>query len=107
MSEYINKADVVNMLIELENEFQQHKTFYGFNDDVYKKLCETEVAIGKMKPMNEGCQKCESHASRNGCGTITIDGKTYNVIVDHAEASFINFRGEGLYKHSFHAVEVI
>ena len=50
MDEYIKKANVVNMLTELENEFQQYKQFYGFEHAMYRKLCETEIAIWKMQP---------------------------------------------------------
>lgn len=48
MAEYIEKWSVVNRLIDIENEFQQYKPFHGFEHAMYRKICETEIAIGKM-----------------------------------------------------------
>ena len=48
MDEYIEKRKVVNLLIELENEFQQFKPFKGFEHAMYRKLCETKIAIEKL-----------------------------------------------------------
>ena len=48
MIELINKWDVVNKLISLENEFQHYKPFEGFEHAMYRKLCEVEIEIGKM-----------------------------------------------------------
>ena len=48
MDEYIEKHKVVNLLIELKNEFQQLKPFKGFEHAMYRKLCETGIAIGKL-----------------------------------------------------------
>ena len=48
MAEYIDKWSVINRLIDLENEFQQYKPFHGFEHAMYRKICETEIAIGKM-----------------------------------------------------------
>lgn len=48
MAEYIEKRKVVNLLIELENEFQQFKPFKGFEHAMYRKLCETKIAIEKL-----------------------------------------------------------
>ena len=48
MAEYIEKWSVVNRLIDLENEFQRYKPFHGFEHAMYRKVCETEIAIGKM-----------------------------------------------------------
>ena len=48
MAEYIEKHKVVNLLTALENEFQQFKPFKGFQHAMYRKLCETEIAIGKL-----------------------------------------------------------
>ena len=48
MAEYIEKWSIVNRLIDLENEFQQYKPFHGFEHAMYRKICETEIAIGKM-----------------------------------------------------------
>lgn len=48
MAEYIEKHKAVNLLTPLENEFQQFKPFKGFEHAMYRKLCETEIAIGKL-----------------------------------------------------------
>ena len=48
MAEYIEKHKAVNLLTALENEFQQFKPFKGFEHAMYRKLCETEIAIGKL-----------------------------------------------------------
>lgn len=48
MAEYIEKHKVVNLLTALENECQQFKPFEGFAHAMYRKLCETEIAIGKL-----------------------------------------------------------
>lgn len=48
MAEYIEKHQAVNLLTSLENEFQQFKPFKGFEHAMYRKLCETEIAIGKL-----------------------------------------------------------
>ena len=47
MAELIDKWDVVNKLIALENEFQHYKPFHGFEHAMYCKICELEIAIGK------------------------------------------------------------
>ena len=49
MAEYIEKYQVVNRLIDLENEFQQYKPFHGFEHAMYRKICEAEIAIGKTQ----------------------------------------------------------
>ena len=48
MAEYIEKQKAVDLLIELENEFQQFKPFNGFEHAMYRKLCETKIAIEKL-----------------------------------------------------------
>ena len=48
MAEYIEKHKAVNLLTYLENEFQQFKPFKGFEHAMYRKLCETEITIGKL-----------------------------------------------------------
>lgn len=48
MDEYIEKRKVVNLLIELEKEFQQFKPFKGFEHAMYRKLCEAKISIGKL-----------------------------------------------------------
>lgn len=63
MDEYIEKHKVVNLLIELENEFQQFKPFEGFEHAMYRKLCEAEIAIGKLPAADVApvvrCKGCE------------------------------------------------
>lgn len=85
MSEYIEKHKAVNLLTSLENEFQQFKPFKGFEHAMYRKLCETEIAIGKLpavdvapvvhgqwieKTAPEGCRyfecsNCGAHENRH------------------------------------------
>lgn len=48
MVEYVEKHKIINLLTALENEFQQFKPFKGFENAMYRKLCETEIAIGKL-----------------------------------------------------------
>lgn len=48
MAEYIEKHKIINLLTALENEFQQFKPFKGFENAMYRKLCETEITIGKL-----------------------------------------------------------
>lgn len=48
MAEYIEKHKAVNLLTSLDNEFQQFKPFKCFEHAMYRKLCETEIAIGKL-----------------------------------------------------------
>ena len=52
MAEYIEKWPVVNRLIDIENEFQQYKPFHGFEHAMYRKICETEIAIGKTQAVD-------------------------------------------------------
>ena len=47
MSEYIDKWYVVNRLIDLENKFQRLKPFHGNEQDMYEKICELEILLGK------------------------------------------------------------
>lgn len=49
VAEYIDKWSVVNRLIDIENEFQRYKPFHGFEHAMYRKICETEIAIGKTQ----------------------------------------------------------
>ena len=50
MAELIDKWEVVNKLIELENWCQQNKPFDGFrNAHLYQKICQLEIAIGKTE----------------------------------------------------------
>lgn len=63
MDEYIEKRKVVNLLIELEKEFQQFKPFKGFEHAMYRKLCEAEITIGKLPAADVApvvrCKDCE------------------------------------------------
>lgn len=74
MDEYIEKRKVVNMLTELENEFQQFKPFKGFEHAMYRKLCETEIAIGKLPAADvapvvrcKGCKDSCKDGTRRTC----------------------------------------
>ena len=50
MAELIDKWEVVNKLIELENWCQQNKPFDGFRHaHLYQKICQLEIAIGKTE----------------------------------------------------------
>ena len=85
MAEYIEKHKAVNLLTSLENEFQKFKPFKCFEHAMYRKLCETEIAIGKLpaadvapvvhgrwieKTVPEGCRyfecsNCGAHENRH------------------------------------------
>lgn len=85
MAEYIEKHKAVNLLTSLENEFQQFKPFKCFEHAMYRKLRETEIAIGKLpaadvapvvhgrwieKTVPEGrryfeCSNCGAHENRH------------------------------------------
>ena len=73
MAEYIEKQKAVDLLIELEKEFQQLKPFNGFEHAMYRKLCEAEIAIGKLPAADVvpvlRCKDCK-HRVR----TTDIDG---------------------------------
>lgn len=49
MTDVIKKWDVVDMLTALENDFQKYKPFQGNEEAMYRKVCEVEIAIGKME----------------------------------------------------------
>lgn len=70
MAEYIEKHKAVNLLTALENEFQQFKPFKGFEHAMYRKLCETEIAIGKLPAADVvpvvRCKNCKWFADNNG-----------------------------------------
>ena len=70
MAEYIEKHKAVNLLTYLENEFQQFKPFKGFEHAMYRKLCETEIAIGKLPAADVApvvrCKDCKWFADNNG-----------------------------------------
>ena len=69
MAEYIEKHKAVNLLTALENEFQQFKPFKGFEHAMYRKLCETEIAIGKLPAADVvpvvRCKDCKHLRVRN------------------------------------------
>lgn len=70
MAEYIEKHKAVNLLTALENEFQQFKPFKGFEHAMYRKLCETEIAIGKLPAADVvpvvRCKDCKWFVDNNG-----------------------------------------
>lgn len=70
MGEYIEKHKAVNLLTSLENEFQQFKPFKGFENAMYRKLCETEIAIGKLPAADVvpvvRCKDCKWFVDNNG-----------------------------------------
>ena len=81
MDEYIEKRKVVNLLIELENEFQQFKPFKGFEHAMYRKLCEAEIAIGKLPAADVApvvrCKGCKD-SCKDGTGR-TCEGYWYEL----------------------------
>ena len=92
MAEYIEKRKVVNLLIELEKEFQQFKPFKGFEHAMYRKLCEAEIAIGKLPaadvaPVVHGCfEPCfdENGNWRQGFAKCSNCGKEYYAqVINH------------------------
>ena len=70
MAEYIEKHKAVNLLTSLENEFQQFKPFKGFEHAMYRKLCETEITIGKLPAADVvpvvRCKDCKWFVDNNG-----------------------------------------
>lgn len=79
MAEYIEKQKAVDLLIELEKEFQQFKPFNGFENAMYRKLCEAEIAIGKLPAADVvqvlRCKDCKDWGP--GTGGIPICWETY------------------------------
>ena len=73
MAEYIEKQKAVDLLIELEKEFQQFKPFNGFEHAMYRKFCEAKIAIEKLPAADVvpvlRCKDCK-HCVR----TTDIDG---------------------------------
>lgn len=45
---FVNKWTVVDMLIDLENEFQKYKPFSDTENAMYRRLCEVKGDIGKL-----------------------------------------------------------
>lgn len=70
MVEYVEKHKIINLLTALENEFQQFKPFKGFENAMYRKLCETEIAIGKLPAADVvpvvRCKDCKWFVDNNG-----------------------------------------
>lgn len=81
MDEYIEKHKAVNLLIELENEFQQFKPFKGFEHAMYRKLCEAEIAIEKLPAADVApvvrCKGCKN-SCKDGTGR-TCEGYWYEL----------------------------
>ena len=81
MAEYIEKRKVVNLLIELEKEFQQFKPFKGFEHAMYRKLCEAEIAIGELPAADVApvvrCKGCKN-SCKDGTGR-TCEGYWYEL----------------------------
>ncbi len=81
MAEYIEKHKVVNLLTELENEFQQFKPFKGFEHAMYRKLCETKIAIEKLPAADVApvvrCKGCKN-SCKDGTGR-TCEGYWYEL----------------------------
>lgn len=79
MAEYIEKWPVVNRLIYLENEVQQYKPFEGFEHAMYRKICEAEIAIGKIQAANVvevvRCKDCKHHhdCETHFCDALGMD----------------------------------
>lgn len=91
MAEYIEKHKVVNLLIELENEFQQLKPFKGFEHAMYRKLCEAEIAIGKLPAADVvqvlRCKGCK-YFKNYGKTSLLIDGKNIKAGWCHRRARY-------------------
>lgn len=78
MVEYIEKRKVANLLVELEKEFQQFKPFKGFENAMYRKLCEAEIAIGKLPSADVvRCKDCK-HYDMGVCLKIYSDGNVHS-----------------------------
>ena len=79
MAEYIEKQKAVDLLIELEKEFQQLKPFNGFEHAMYRKLCEAKIAIEKLPTAGVvpvlRCKDCKDWGP--GTGDVPICWETY------------------------------
>lgn len=79
MAEYIEKQKAVDLLVELEKELQQLKPFKGFEHAMYRKLCETKIAIEKLPAADVvtvlRCKDCKDWGP--GLGGIPICWETY------------------------------
>lgn len=91
MDEYIEKRKVVNLLIELEKEFQQFKPLNGFEHAMYRKLCEAKIAIEKLPAADVvpvlRCKDCR-HFKNYGKTSLLIDGKNIKAGWCHRRARF-------------------
>jgi hypothetical protein len=66
MVELINKWDVVNKLIQLENNYQFYKEQWDA-DVLYRRICELEIGIGKTPGLEVvRCKDCK-HYKQSGC----------------------------------------
>ena len=81
MDEYIEKQKAVDLLIELEKEFQQFKPFNGFEHAMYRELCEAKIAIEKLPAADVvpvvRCKDCKS-SCKDGNGR-TCEGYWYEL----------------------------
>lgn len=80
MAEYIEKQKAVDLLIELEKEFQQFKPFNGFEHAMYRKLSEAKIAIEKLPAADVvpvlRCKDCK-HYDMGVCLKIYSDGNVH------------------------------
>lgn len=69
MAEMVNKCDVVNRLIRLENNYQFYKEQWDA-DVLYRRICELELSIAKMPGVDVvRCEKCHHYNAENQyCG---------------------------------------
>lgn len=90
MDEYIEKQKAVDLLIELEKEFQQLKPFNGFEHAMYRKLCEAKIAIEKLPTADVvpvlRCKDCKDWGP--GTGGIPICWETYEPMPPDGFCSF-------------------
>lgn len=97
MDEYIEKQKAVDLLIELENEFQQFKPFNGFEHAMYRKLCEAEIAIGKLPAADVvPVLRCKDCKYRGGvevpCNGGSVDYcKVWDCTLRNLETTFCSY----------------
>lgn len=74
MDELISKWEVVDKLTALENELQQYKPFTEREQEIYRKVVELEMAIGKT-PAVEAEPVVHAHREwkdLHGDGSLTL-----------------------------------
>ena len=65
MLELIDKCEVVNKLIRLENNYQFYKEKWDA-DVLYRRICELEIGIGKTHGIElVRCKDCKHYKPRN------------------------------------------